>query len=111
MTVRQVHPWSLIEAHEKVGIAEAEAVQLARAASTSDTARLRAWIFVQLNQRSLQHALSTLLEDDALRVIFYHESSLLVRPDCRELLVDLLCAHAVPPASTHTRAPKVAAAA
>ena len=53
-----VHPWSLFEHAESWGEAEAEAVQLARSVGSSDAARLRAWLFVQLNQRSLQHSLS-----------------------------------------------------
>ena len=46
-----VHPWSLIEHSEACGASEAEAVRLARAVGSSDAARMRAWIFVQLNQR------------------------------------------------------------
>ena len=85
-----VHPWSLVEASESWGDAEAEAVQLAKGVGSSDAARLRAWIFVQLNQRSLQPSLTAILEDEALRQTFFHEAALMNRPDCRQLLLDLL---------------------
>ena len=85
-----VHPWSLVEQSEAWGEAEAEAVGIARSVGTSDVARLRAWIFIQLNQRSLQQALSSILEDEALRTTFYNEPALARRADCRQLLLDLL---------------------
>ena len=64
------HPWSLIEASESWGDLEAESVRLAREVGSSDAARLRAWLFVQLNQRSLQLSLGAVLDDDNLRATF-----------------------------------------
>lgn len=84
------HPWSLIEATESWGDLEAEGVRLAREVGTSDVARLRAWLFVQLNQRSLQLALGAVLDDDNLRTTFFHERALMQRAECRQLLIDLL---------------------
>ena len=85
-----VHPWALVEHSEHRGDAEAEAVRLARSVGSSDAARLRAWIYVQLNQRSLRQTLSELLDDQALRGMFFTEPALLNRLECRQLLSDLL---------------------
>ena len=84
------HPWSLVEQSESWGELEAESVALARNVGSSDPARLRAWIFVQLNQRSLQQSLGALLNDEGLRSTFFNDRALLLRQDCRQLLVDLL---------------------
>ena len=81
-----VHPWALVEHSEHRGDAEAEAVRLARSVGSSDAARLRAWIYVQLNQRSLRQTLSELLDDQAIRGMFFTEPALLNR----QLLSDLL---------------------
>ena len=85
-----VHPWALVEHSEHRGDAEAEAVRLARSVGSSDAARLRAWIYVQLNQRSLRQTLSELLDDQAIRGMFFTEPALLNRLECRQLLSDLL---------------------
>jgi hypothetical protein len=85
-----VHPWSLIESSESWGTTEAEAVHRAREVGKTDAARLRAWIFVQLNQRSLQLALGALINDQGVRSTFFQERALVQRAECRQLLVDLL---------------------
>ena len=49
-----VHPWAFVEHSEKFGELNAEAVASARAVGSSDAARLRAWLYLQLNRRCLQ---------------------------------------------------------
>ena len=66
-----VHPWAMIEHSENYGAPEEDAVKLARSVGSSDAARLRAWTYVQLNQRSLQQSLCAILEDEALRAMFF----------------------------------------
>ena len=85
-----VQPWSLVEQTEEWGVPEAEAVKLARDVGKTDAARLRAWIFVQLNQRCLQQSMSAIVENAGLLGTFYYDTALLRREDCQQLIVDLL---------------------
>ena len=61
-----VHPWAFVEHSEKFGDLNAEAVQTARSVGSTDAARLRAWVYLQLNRRSLQMQLASLLANGEL---------------------------------------------
>ena len=56
----KVHPWTLLEHAENFDAESAEAIQLARAAGSTDSARLRAWVYVHLNRRTLHPQLARL---------------------------------------------------
>ena len=56
----KVHPWTLLEHAENFDAESAEAIELARAAGSTDSARLRAWVYVHLNRRTLHPQLARL---------------------------------------------------
>ena len=85
-----VRPWSLVELAEEKGGFSAEMVRLARSVGATDTARLRAWLYIHLNNRSLDSEFSKLFKDQSVSSVMYTKGALLANSACCIEFIDAL---------------------
>ena len=72
-----VHPWSLAEHAEALSSAAAVRIGVARQTGSTDSARLRAWLYLLLNRRELAAEVDALLTPELCSLMYTRGAALL----------------------------------